>query len=57
MIWLVEGDRAVSRPVKTGLRESGLVEIEGEGLKEGTVIVTEEAYSIPQETKIHIINP
>jgi membrane fusion protein (multidrug efflux system) len=57
MIWLVEGDRTVSRSVKTGLRESGLAEIEGEGLKEGIVIVTEEAYSIPKETKIHIINP
>lgn len=57
LIWTVEGDKAVSQPVKTGLRESGLVEIEGEGLKEGTVIVTEEAYSIAKETKIHIINP
>jgi len=52
---LVEGDRAVRKPVKFGLREAGLVEVEGEGLKEGMVIVTEDAYAVPGETKIHII--
>jgi membrane fusion protein (multidrug efflux system) len=52
---LVEGDNAVRKPIKIGLRESGLVEVEGEGLKEGTVIVTEDAYAVPGETKIHIV--
>ena len=55
-IVLVEGGKAVRRHVKSGLRESGLVEVEGEGLKEGLIIVTEEAYAVPAETKVHIID-
>jgi membrane fusion protein (multidrug efflux system) len=55
-IVLVEGGLAVRKHVKSGLHESGLVEVEGEGLKEGLVIVTEDAYAVPVETKIHIIN-
>jgi membrane fusion protein (multidrug efflux system) len=55
-IVLVEGDKAVRKPVKVGLRESGLVEVTGEGLKEGLVIVTEDAYAVPAKTKIHIID-
>jgi RND family efflux transporter MFP subunit len=54
-IMLVEGDKAVEREVRAGFRESGLVEIEGEGLKEGIVIVTEGAYGLPNGTKIRII--
>jgi len=54
-IVLVEGGRAVRKPVKLGLREAGLVEVAGEGLKEGLTIVTEDAYSLPKETKIRII--
>ena len=56
VIVLVEGDKAVRKPVKIGLREAGLVEVEGEGLKEGLVIVTEDAYAVPGDAKIHIIN-
>lgn len=55
-IVLAEGGRAVRRRVKAGLRESGLVEVEGEGLKEGLAIVTEDAYAVPDGTKIHIID-
>jgi membrane fusion protein (multidrug efflux system) len=55
-IVLVEGGRAVRKPVKLGLREAGLVEVIGEGLKEGLVIVTEDAYAVPGDTKIHIIS-
>jgi len=51
----IEGDKAFRKPVKIGFRERGLVEVEGEGLKEGMVIVTEDAYAVPGETKIHII--
>jgi membrane fusion protein (multidrug efflux system) len=56
VIVLVEGNKAVRKPVKIGLREAGLVEVEGEGLKEDMIIVTEDAYAIPGETKIHIIS-
>ena len=55
-IVLVEGSQAVRKPVKLGLREAGLVEVIGEGLKEGLVIVTEDAYAVPGDTKIHIIS-
>lgn len=55
VLMVVEGDRAVPKAVKAGLRDRGLAEVEGEGLKEGQVIVTADAYNITGETKIHII--
>ena len=55
VLMMVEGDKAVPRPVKAGLRDGGLAEVEGAGLKEGLVIVTTDAYNITGETKIHII--
>jgi membrane fusion protein (multidrug efflux system) len=54
-IMLVEGDKAIEKEVRAGFRESGLVEIEGEGLKEGIVVVTEGAYGLPSQTRIRII--
>jgi membrane fusion protein (multidrug efflux system) len=54
-IMLVEGEKAVRKAVKIGLREAGLVEVSGDGLKEGAPIVLEEAYSLPAETKIRIL--
>jgi membrane fusion protein (multidrug efflux system) len=54
-IMLVEGEKAVRKPVTIGLRDAGLVEISGDGLKEGMLLVLEEAYSLPAETKIRII--
>ncbi len=56
VLMVVEGDRAVPKPVRAGLRDAGLVEIEGEGLTEGLVIVTTDAYNMAGETKIHIID-
>jgi len=53
-IALVEGDRAIRRPVVAGLSDGGLVEVTGEGLKEGMPVVTEGAYGLPEETKIRI---
>jgi multidrug efflux system membrane fusion protein len=55
VLMVVEGDKAVPKPVKAGLRDGGLAEVEGEGLKEGLVIVTADAYNITGETKIHIV--
>ncbi len=55
-IMIVQGDEAVRMPVQDGFRERGLVEVTGEGLAEGMIIVTEEAYSLPSVTKIHIID-
>jgi len=56
VLMAVEGDRAVPKPVKAGLRDAGLVEVEGEGLAEGVVIVTTDAFNMAGETKIHIID-
>lgn len=54
-IVLVQGDKGVRKPVRLGLRENGLVQVEGQGLKEGLAIVTEDAYAVPDGTTIHII--
>jgi membrane fusion protein (multidrug efflux system) len=55
LLMVLEGDRAVPKPVTAGLREGGLAEVEGEGLREGLVIVTEDAYSLTGETKVHVV--
>jgi RND family efflux transporter MFP subunit len=52
-IVLAQGEKAVRKPVKLGLREGGLIEVEGEGLKAGLAIVTEDAYAVPDGAKIH----
>ncbi len=54
LIVVVESEKALRKPVKLGLREGGLVEVEGEGIKEGLVIVTEDAYAVPDKTKVHV---
>jgi len=54
-IVLVQGDKAVRQSVKIGIREGDLVEVEAPGLKEGQAIVTEDAYAVPDGTKIHVI--
>ena len=55
VIALVQGDKAVQKPVKTGVRDGKLVEVEGEGLKEGDAVVTVGAYGLPKETKIRVL--
>jgi membrane fusion protein, multidrug efflux system len=57
VLMMVEGDKAVPRPVKTGLRDAGLIEVEGEGLAAGQNVVTTDAYALTGETKIHILPP
>jgi membrane fusion protein (multidrug efflux system) len=54
-VMVVEGDSAVRRPVTVGLRDHGLVEVAGDGIAEGTTVVTDDAYSLPEVTKIHIV--
>ncbi len=56
-IAVVQDDTAVLTHVKTGVRERGLVEVEGEGLKEGTPIVVEGAYGLPDRTRIKVTGP
>jgi hypothetical protein len=44
-------------PVQTGLRENDWVEITGQELKVGDVVVTVGAYGLPEKTKIQVTNP
>jgi membrane fusion protein (multidrug efflux system) len=55
VIALVQGGKAVQKPVKTGLRDRGLVEVEAEGLQADAPVVTEGAYGLPEETKIRVL--
>ena len=55
VIAVVDGDTAMQRPVTTGLRDRGLVEIEAAGLQPGMTVVTEGAYGLPAETKVRVI--
>jgi len=53
-IALVQGDTAVKTRVTTGLREGDLVEVEGEGVREGLSVVVRGAYGLPPRTKVKI---
>lgn len=53
---IVEGDVAKQKTVKAGLRDGGLVEVEGEGVTEGATVVTLGSYALPKETKVRILN-
>jgi membrane fusion protein (multidrug efflux system) len=57
---LVDGDKAVLKPVKVGLRDGDLVEISGEGLEPDKTVVTEGAYGLVMTqqfaTKIKVVN-
>lgn len=52
---VVEGDRAVLRPVTVGLADGDRVEVEGEGLAEGMKVVAEGAYGLPEESRIRVV--
>jgi membrane fusion protein, multidrug efflux system len=54
-VMVVRGDSATRTMVTVGIRDGGRVEIAGPGLEPGTSIVTDEAYSLPEETKIHLV--
>jgi membrane fusion protein (multidrug efflux system) len=52
---VVKNNIADQVPVTIGIRDNGLVEVEGKNISEGTVIVTTGAYSLPAHTKVHQI--
>jgi RND family efflux transporter MFP subunit len=56
VIYVVEANKAVQMPVKTGVHDGNMIEVEGDGLKEGTIIITVGAYGLPKETKVKITN-
>jgi membrane fusion protein (multidrug efflux system) len=57
-IALVEGEKAVLKPVKTGVREGDWVEVEGDGVELDKSVVTEGAYGLIMTqqfaTKVHV---
>lgn len=55
-ISVVADDRAARRSVTVGIHDGGLVEVSGDGISEGLTVVTEEAYSLPEETAVHIVS-
>lgn len=54
-ISVVEDDHATRRSVAAGIRDAGLVEVSGDGISEGLSVVTDEAYSLPEETAVHVV--
>jgi membrane fusion protein, multidrug efflux system len=55
VISLVRDGEAVQVPVKTGLLDNGLLEVEAQGLQAGAPVVTEGAYGLPPKTKIRVL--
>jgi membrane fusion protein, multidrug efflux system len=55
VIALVKEGRAVQTPVRAGLRDGDLVEVEAEGLQAGMSVVTDGSYALPKETKIRVL--
>lgn len=54
-IMVASGDSAYRRPVTIGIRDGGLVEVSGDGVAKGVTVVTTEAYSLPEHTKIRVV--
>jgi RND family efflux transporter MFP subunit len=54
---VAEGNMAVFRPVRTGVREGGWVEVQGEGITNGTPIVTTGGYGLGDKTRIRVVTP
>jgi len=59
-IALVDGEKAILKPVKTGLRDGDLVEVEGEGVEADKPVVTDGAYELIMTqqfaTKIRVVS-
>ncbi len=59
-IALVDGDKAVLKPVKVGLRDGNLIEVEGEGVEADKPVVTDGAYELIMTqqfaTKISVVS-
>jgi membrane fusion protein (multidrug efflux system) len=54
LVAIVKDDKAVQVTVHVGLRENGFAEISGDQVHLNDQVVTEGAYGLPKETKVHI---
>jgi len=52
---VVEGHEAVRKPVRTGVRNGGWVEVQGDGITKGAPIVTGGGYGLGERTKIRVV--
>lgn len=52
---IVQGDTATRTRVTTGLREGGLIEVAGEGVREGVPVVVRGAYGLPPTSTVKVI--
>lgn len=57
VINLVNDSEATQVPVSIGLRDGGLVEVSGAGLKPGDTVVTVGAYGLPAKTQVRVAKP
>jgi membrane fusion protein (multidrug efflux system) len=55
VIAIVDGNTAVRTLVQTGLTEGSLIEVSGDGLREGMKVVTEGSYGLPEQTEIRVL--
>lgn len=55
VIAVVDGDNAKLKVIKPGLRDGNLIEVDGEGVQEGMIIVTQGVYGLPPETRIRVL--
>lgn len=55
VVAVVRRDQVNLRPVTLGIEDSGQVEIAGEGIREGTQVVTLEAYGLPDNVHVRVI--
>lgn len=53
-IAVVDGDMAVKRRVTVGVREGGLREIEGDGLREGLLVAVDGAFDLGPRTRVRV---
>lgn len=56
-IAVVENGKATRKAVQPGWRDGDLIEIKGEGIAEGAMVVTTGAYGLPKETPVTIRKP
>ncbi len=54
VVAVVTDGKAKQIPVHVGLRENGLAEVSSDQLHAGDAVVTEGAYGLPKETKVHV---
>jgi len=56
VVAVVEGDQATHKTVKTGLEENGLIEIQADGVAEGTTVVTSGAFGLPAASRVKVLD-